>query len=177
MGPWYWGCSCTISLANSSSSACRPDRSDTRTCLTATAGLPWSGLTEQSLATQQGFSWVYRRRRGQSPPWQLSAPYLPHFMQGILSLTDLSGSLAGHCSPRERTPGGVLTESHYEAAPLRIEIAQSCLSELARHPIPQPDVRPVDGQHRSFFWRTRRHSTLGTAAPSPAPGRRTPTGC
>jgi len=39
IGPWYWGYSCTISLANASSDACRPERSDTRTCFTATAGL------------------------------------------------------------------------------------------------------------------------------------------
>ena len=38
-GSLVLGVSCTISLANSSSAAWRPDRSDTRTCLTATAGL------------------------------------------------------------------------------------------------------------------------------------------
>src|SRR5215218_9167989 len=69
MGPWYWGCSCTISLANSSSPAWRPDRSDTRTCLTATAGLlgrtrakhrrqrrreAWKRRARQSHATIQG---------------------------------------------------------------------------------------------------------------------------
>ena len=103
----------------------------------------------------EGSSWVYRRRRGKLPPWQLSAPYFPISCKGILSLTDLSGSLAGHCSPRERTPGGVLTESHYEAAPLRIEIAQSCLSELARHPISQPDVCKTAADPSAACWLVR----------------------
>jgi hypothetical protein len=54
MGPWCWGCSCTISLANASSLACRPDRSDTRTCLTATTSLLGQGLQSIARAKRSG---------------------------------------------------------------------------------------------------------------------------
>ena len=47
-GSLVLGCSCTISLANCSSVACRPDRSDTRTCLTATTSPPRSESAKHS---------------------------------------------------------------------------------------------------------------------------------
>jgi hypothetical protein len=56
MGPGIGGALARSALANASSAACRPDRSDMRTCLTATAGLLHPGFGRANNA--KGISWL-----------------------------------------------------------------------------------------------------------------------
>src|SRR5215211_8665155 len=66
-----------MSFANCSSVACRPDRSDTRTCLTATAGLLGQGFAK-SLARKGLLAWKTRWHLVfSSPSTREREPWIP----------------------------------------------------------------------------------------------------